>query len=320
MKLGIFTALFQQWPLEQALDYVKAAGVEAVELGVGAYPGNHHCNAAALLEDRSKAEALRRAVESRGLIISALSAHGNPLHPQKEIAGPHHQALVDAIKLAPRLGVSRVNCFSGCPGDHEGARYPNWVTCPWPPDFLAILEWQWNEKLIPYWREQAKLARENGVVLCFEMHPGFPVYNPETLLKLRNAVGEEIAANFDPSHLFWQGIDPLVAIRALKGAIGHVHAKDTALDSFNIRRDGVLDTKNYGNIPERAWVFRTVGYGHDLLFWREMVSTLRANGYDFVMSIEHEDGLASIEEGFQKAVTNLKQVLLSEPPPKMWWA
>jgi len=167
------------------------------------------------------------------LEISALSCHGNPLHPNSDIANRHRQDFRDTVRVAEKIGVRRVITFSGCPGDSEGSQYPNWVTCPWPPDFLRILEWQWNEKVIPYWQEEVRFCRDHGVdMISLEMHPGFVVYNPETLLRLREATGPEIGANFDPSHLFWQGIDPLAAIRQLGPAIFHVHAKDTIIGAI----------------------------------------------------------------------------------------
>jgi sugar phosphate isomerase/epimerase len=321
MKIGVFTALFQAQPLEQALDYIKECGVEAVELGAGAYPGKAHCPPEVLLKDEAERKQLLKAVEKRGLFISALSVHGNPLHPDPKIAKEHHQAQRDGVLLASKLGVKRVINFSGCPGDSEKAKAPNWVTCPWPPDFSEVVEWQWKEKVIPYWKEEAAFAKKNGIrMLCFEMHPGFVVYNPETLLRLRKEVGPVIGANFDPSHLFWQGIDPVAAIRKLEGAIFHVHAKDCRVDPINATVNGVLDTKPYGDEINRAWIFRTVGYGHGESVWRDIISTLKLVGYDYVLSIEHEDSLMSVNEGFRKAVDFLKQVVIAEKAGAMWWA
>ena len=320
MKLGVLTVLFKERPLEAVLDHVAEMGLQAVELGAGAWPGNAHCDPAALLQDPHRLNALRRAVEARGLIISALSCHGNPLHPDRLIAAGYDQVYRDTVRLAAELGVPVVNLFSGCPGDSDNARYPNWVTCAWPPDFTDLLQWQWEQKVIPYWREAGGFAQGQGVKLAFEMHPGFVVYNPETLLRLREAIGPVVGANYDPSHLYWQGIDPAASIRALAGAIYHVHAKDTYIDPANTAVNGVLDTKPYSDLAHRSWTFRTVGYGHDQLSWRGLVSALRLTGYDYVLSIEHEDAMASIDEGFSKAVSFLKDVLLSEQPSAMWWA
>lgn len=320
MKLGVLTVLYQDLTVEDTLDKLAGLGVEAVEFGTGNYPGNAHCDPDELLADASKAQALKKAVTSRGMIISALSCHGNPLHPDEDVARSAHDVWRKTARLAAELEVGVVNGFSGCPGDYAGARHPNWVTCAWPPDFLEVLDWQWNERVIPYWIEEAKFAREQGVVVGFEMHPGFVVYNPETLLRLRSAAGDELGANFDPSHLFWQGIDPVEAIKELGDAIFHVHAKDTAIDAANTAVNGVLDTKGYDKLLERSWLFRTVGFGHGAKTWRGIVSVLRAVGYDYVMSIEHEDALASIDEGLTKAVRLLQEVMFSEEPGEMWWA
>ncbi|HDN67377.1 MAG TPA: sugar phosphate isomerase/epimerase, partial [Firmicutes bacterium] len=173
---------------------------------------------------------------------------------------------------------------------------------------------------IPYWQKAGKFAQEHGVRICLEMHPGFVVYNTETLLRLREAVGEVIGANFDPSHLFWQGMDPIASVRKLGSAIFHVHAKDCRIDPFNASVNGVLDTKSYGDEIHRSWIFRTVGYGHGHEFWKDFVSTLRMVGYDDVLSIEHEDSLMSVNEGFTKAVAFLKEILLTEATGEMWWA
>ncbi|GBF77341.1 xylose isomerase [Paenibacillus sp. 598K] len=321
MKLGVFAVLFAQKSLEEALDYIKGQGLDAVEIGTGGYPGNAHCNPSELLADESKLNAFKEAVESRGLIISALSCHGNPLHPQKAIASEHDTVIRQTIELAGKLGVPVVNTFSGCPGDHEDAKYPNWPVAPWPNDFQEILDWQWENKVIPYWTEIGKLATEHNVKIGLELHGGFSVHTPATLLRLRAAAGEAIGANLDPSHLWWQGIDPVQAIRILgkEGAIHHFHAKDTVIDPVNVNSHGVTDMQSYTQMLDRAWQFRSVGFGHDNKTWADIISALRLVGYDYVVSIEHEDGLMSVEEGFSKAVQNLQQVLIREPLGEMWW-
>jgi sugar phosphate isomerase/epimerase len=322
VKLGVFTVLYQNVDLEKALDRLQELRVEAVEIGTGNYPGSAHCDPDPLLADPSRAEGFRKAVEGRGMIISALSQHGNPLHPQQDVARSAHETWRKTVQLAEMLEVPVVNAFSGCPGDHEGARYPNWVTCPWPDDFLDILEWQWSERVIPYWRAEAAYAKEHGVRIGFEMHPGFVVYNTETLLRLRSACGDAVGANLDPSHLFWQGMDPVEVIKLLgaQDAIFHVHAKDTQIDRRNASVNGVLDTKHYAQLLERSWVFRTVGYGQGEKVWRDIISTLRATGYDYVLSIEHEDGYMSTDEGLERGIELLRSILFTEPIGQMWWA
>ncbi len=321
MKLGVFTVLFAQKSLEEALDYIVDAGLEAVEIGTSNFPGDAHCPMKELLESRKRLHEFKANITGRGLIISALSCHGNPVHPNPAITREHHKNYEDTVRLAEKLGVKVVNCFSGCPGDSERSKYPNWVVCPWPPDFSEVVRWQWEEKVIPYWQKMGKFGRDHGVRFAFEMHPGFVVYNPETLIKLRKAVGGTvIGANFDPSHLFWQGMDPIACLKALKGAVYHVHAKDCYIDPGNTAVGGVLDTKSYTDEINRSWIFRTVGYGHGLDFWKEFVSTLRLIGYDHVLSIEHEDSLMSVNEGFRKAVKFLQGVLFTEKPGEVWWA
>jgi len=320
MKLGVLTTLYQNKPFEAMLDHVAELGLEAIELGTGGWPGDSHCKPDELLANKSKMRDFQKAVEKRGLIISGLSCHGNPIHPNKDLAKEYDKVYRDTVLLAAELDIPVVNLFSGCPGDSEDAVYPNWVTCAWPPEFRELLKWQWEEKVIPYWQEAGDFAAKAGIKLAFEMHPGFVVYNPETLLKLREAVGPVIGANYDPSHLFWQGIDAVASINHLTGAIHYFHAKDTYIDQRNTAINGVLDTKPFSNLSERSWSFRTVGYGHDQLTWRSIISALRISGYDYVVSIEHEDPLASVEEGLIKAINFLKDVLLNEPPAEMWWA
>lgn len=321
MKLSVMNPVLYNMSLEDALAYLSKLGVQAVELGCGGYPGTTHVDAAEYVKNPAKAKELLNLFEKYNLTISALSTHGNAVHPDKEIAASFHKDFENTVLLAEMLGVETVITFSGCPGDSEGSKYPNWVVCPWPEDFLKILDYQWNEVLIPYWKKAAKFAEDHGVKkIAFEMHPGFCVYNPETLLKLRAAVGDVIGANFDPSHLFWQGIDPVAAIRYLGDAIYHFHAKDTKIDDINTAANGVLDTKHYGDEINRAWIFRTVGYGHDESVWRDIISNLKLVGYDGAISIEHEDSLMSPKEGLEKAIDFLKKVMIFEGTGEMWWA
>lgn len=325
MKIGLFTPLFGDKPLPEVLDIVQDLGIQAVELGAGAYPGNPHLDVDNLLENAKAREEFLAELERRNITLSAISVHGNPLHPNRSIAADHHQAFRKGVQLASALGISCLNGFSGCPGDHSQAVNPNWVTCAWPDEFRDILNYQWNEVAIPYWTEQAAFLNEHNVNFCIEMHPGFIVYNNDTLLKLRHETGPHgtrIGANFDPSHLWWQGIDPLAAVRQLgiEGALFHVHAKDTRIEPETSKLNGNLDTKSYGDFLNRSWVFRSVGYGHGVEWWKEFVSVLRTVGYDHVLSIEHEDGLMTSMEGLKKAVTVLKQAVITQEAGPMFWA
>ena len=322
MKLGVITNLFADMSFEDALKKFKSLGIEAVEIGCGGYPGKAHCDPEKLLSDDKALGEWLALISKYGMEIAALAVHGNAVHPDPKVAESFHSDFVNAVLLAEKIGVDTVVTFSGCPGGSPEDKTPNWVTCPWPDDFGAILDYQWNEVLIPYWKKTAKFARSHGVTkIAFEMHPGFCVYNPETLLRLRAAVGDEIGANFDPSHLIWQGIEPVAAIRELGSAIYHFHAKDTKIDKYNTQKFGVLDTKHYTDEINRAWIFRSVGYGNGLDYWRDMISALRLVGYDKVMSIEHEDSLMTPEEGLRHAVEFLQQSIIKDPKPSgISWA
>ena len=320
MQIGVFTVLFAQRPFEEALDYIKETGCQAVEIGAGGYPGNAHCDPERLLADDSARKAFQDAITSRGLEISALSCHGNPLHPDQAIAAAHDTVFRQTVELARVLGVPNVITFSGCPGESETSKRPSWVTCPWPTEFAETLDWQWSERVTPYWKEAGTFARDNGVRVAIELHPGFVAYHTESFWRLREIGGEAIGVNFDPSHLFWQQMNPLTCVRELGDAIFHVHMKDTWLDPANIRRNGVLDTKPYTDEINRSWIFRTVGYGHGDSFWRALISELRLAGYDGALSIEHEDSLLSINEGFTKAVQFLREHVVTERPGEAWWA
>ncbi|WP_062046918.1 sugar phosphate isomerase/epimerase [Bacillus sp. JCM 19034] len=321
MKLGVFSVLFSNLSFEEMLDYVKDAGLDAVEIGTGGYPGNAHCPLDELLESEEKRKEYMEKIESRGLTISAFSCHGNPISPNKEFAKECQETFKKTVRLAKLLSVPVVNTFSGAAGDHEGAKYPNWPVAPWPNEYGDVLKWQWEEKLIPYWKEAGAFAKEHGIKVGLELHGGFLVHTPYTMLKLREETCDAIGANLDPSHLWWQGIDPVAAIKILgkAGAIHHFHAKDTFIDQDNVNMYGLTDMQPYGEIQTRSWNFRSVGLGHSSQEWTNIMSALRTYGYDYVVSIEHEDPLMSIDEGFKCAVDNLQKVLLREQPADMWW-
>ena len=318
MRVGVFTPLLSQLPLKDVLAKLKALDISTVELATGNYPGDAHCKLT-MLEDSRQLVEFQRLLADQGFSISALSCHGNALHPNPARAKEARETSRKTILLAEKLGVPAVVDFSGCPGDSPQATAPNWVTCPWPPDYLDVLDWQWNEVVTPYWIEHGSFAAQHNVKIAIEMHPGFVVYSPETMLRLRDIAGPSVGCNYDPSHMFWQGIDPIAAIRILGDAIFHVHAKDTQFYPVNLPRTGVLDTKPYTDERNRGWIFRTCGYGHGAEWWKEFVSTLRMFGYDNVLSIEHEDSLMSPEEGLTKAAQFLRDLVIEQQPTAPWW-
>lgn len=319
MQLSVVNGVFGGVTLDESLKFLSDKGVKQLELGVGGYPGTVHADAKVLIKDEKKRKELMDTFAKYGMTISALSVHGNCVHPDKAVAAKFEEDFRAACVLAGQIGIDRIVTFSGCPGSDEGAKQPSWVTCAWPPEYLDVLDYQWNQVLIPYWKEAVKFANENGVKkIALEMHPGFCVYNPETLLKLRKAVGDTIGANLDPSHLLWQGMDIIDVIYELKDAIYYFHAKDTEMNMRNVRKNGVLDTKHYSDLENRSWVFRTMGYGTDN--WKQIISALKVVGYDDSISIEHEDALMAPFEGLEKAIDYLKPMLIEGGGAKMWWA
>lgn len=320
MKLGVFAVLYGKKSLEEMLDHIQSKGLHTVEIGTGGYIGDAHCKPMELLQDEQKLHAFKQTFEQRNITISALSCHGNGLHPNSDVGDDHDRVFDATVELAAKLGVDTVVTFSGCPGESEHSKYPVWNTCPWPHDFSEMLKWQWEEKVIPYWRKKNELLKKHDIRVAIEPHPGFVVYNNETMLRLRQECGTQIGANFDPSHYFWQGMDPAICIRELGEAIYHFHAKDTKVERINAERNGVLDMKPYQDMANRSWVFRTVGYGHNEEVWRDIISALQLVGYKGAISIEHEDGLMTNEEGLNKAIAFLKDSIVENAAGEMWWA
>ena len=322
MDLGVLTVPLGDQSIDQAFAYLSDLGVDAVELGVGGWPGEGHIDRQAYLDDdRAQAE-LDELLDEYDLRISALATHNNPLHPEEEQADDADRELREAIELADQLGVDTVTCFSGLPAGAPGDSTPNWITAPWPNEHAEAHEYQWDEVAIPYWADLAEHADAHGVDVAIEMHPNMLVYEPTGLLALREATNERIGANFDPSHLYWQGIDITEAIRFLgeHDAIHHFHAKDTKVYESNVRLKGVLDTTVYTDEPDRSWLFRSIGYGHDESHWKDVVSTLRMVGYEGALSIEHEDSLTSSREGLEKAVDVLSRAVFETEPGEAYWA
>ncbi len=312
IPIGVFDPVYKDLSMDAMLDKVSALGLEAMEIGTGGYPESHHCPLDELVADASKAKAWQKKFEDRGIHVATLSCHGNPIHPDPEHAKKDRETFRNTVLLAERLGVKVIVGFSGCPGGSASDTQPNWVTYRWPPEYAAMQDWQWKERVVPYWKEAAKFAREHGIhKLAFEMHPNFVVYNPRTLLKLREAVGEEIGANCDLSHLFWQGCDPVEVIHFLgkQGAIYHAHMKDTAFYPDNVNKYGVLnfafETKD---LPLASETFRAVGYGHGAELWKSIMKAYMDIDYQGIFSIENEDPILSGEVGVERAAYVLKNV------------
>jgi DNA-(apurinic or apyrimidinic site) lyase len=322
MDIGVLTVPLGGQQLEDALAYLHGIGVDAVELGCGGHPGDDHLPRDEYLDDENAQQQLHDLLDEYDMRISALATHNNPLHPDEETAEKADTELREAVELADQLGVDAITCFSGLPAGGPNDETPNWITAPWPGEHADAHEYQWEEVAIPYWSDLAEHAAQYGVNVAIEMHPNMLVYEPSGMLRLREETNERIGANFDPSHLYWQGIDVTDAIRFLgeHDAIHHFHAKDTEVYEANSRYKGVLDTTPYDEEPDRSWLFRSVGYGHGEGHWKDIVSTLRMVDYDGALSIEHEDSLTSSNEGLEKAVAMLQRAVFREQPGEAYWA
>jgi sugar phosphate isomerase/epimerase len=312
IPIGVFDAVYDKLSLDAMLDKVSALGLEAMEIGTGGYPGSNHCPLDELVADAAKAKAWKKKFEDRGIRVATLSCHGNPIHPDAAHAARDTETFRKTVRLAEMLDVKVIVGFSGCPGGSPTDTQPNWITYRWPPEYAEMQDWQWKEKVVPYWKEAAKYAREHGIrKLAFEMHPNFVVYNPRTLLKLREAVGEEIGANCDLSHLFWQGCDPVEVIHFLgkQGAIYHAHMKDTAFFPDNVNKYGVLNFAfETQDLPLASETFRAVGYGHGANLWKQIIQAYMDVGFEGILSIENEDPILAGEVGVERAAYVLKNV------------
>jgi sugar phosphate isomerase/epimerase len=312
IPIGVFDPVYDHLPLDGMLERVSALGLEAMEIGTGGYPNNRHCALDDLIADKSRARAWQKKFEDKGIQVATLSCHGNPVHPNAEHARKDVDTFRKTVLLAEMLGIKVIVGFSGCPGGTPTDTQPNWITYRWPPEYDQMLAWQWKERVIPYWKEAAALARSHGIKrLAFEMSPNFVVYNPRTLLKLREAVGEEIGANCDLSHLFWQGCDPVEVIHFLgkQGALFHAHMKDTVIFPENTAKYGVLNFASEANeLPEASDTFRAVGYGHSASLWKAVVQAYMDVGYEGILSIENEDPILPGEIGVERAAYVLKNV------------
>jgi sugar phosphate isomerase/epimerase len=299
VDLCLYTDSVDRLSFEEALDLAARIGAPGIEIAAGGQSSAPHMRVDELLADRARRLAFAADFADRGLRIAALNCSAWPLHP---VDGGRHAELIRAtIRLAGELGVRKIVTMSGTPGDGPGSSTINWVWYPWPPDALALLERQW-EMTIRFWQEMAAFARNHGVEqIAFELHPLHLVYNVPTLLRMREAVGPIIGANVDPSHMFWQQMDPLAVVRALGPAVHHVHLKDTQLVPDQVALAGVLDQRPFEDPANRAWVFRTIGRGHDRSFWASLVAALVEVGYDDVLSIENEDVSQPAAEGVEEA-------------------
>jgi len=312
MKIGLVSDSLADLSLDAMLEAAAALGVQGVEINTGNWSSAPHIDLPGLLASGAERQRFLGAIEGRGLQLIALNANGNQLHPTD--GERQSEVLRQTIQLAGLLGIKKVCLMSGLPSGAPGDTTPNWVVSSWPPETQSILQWQWEEKLLPYWRLLAGFAKDNGVEqLAIELHGNQLVYNVPSLLRLRSEIGPIVGTNLDPSHLMWMGADPLAAIDALGSSIFHVHAKDTYLNAAKQRTTGLLENGSLADVSARSWSYITLGYGHSEGWWRDFCYRLRMSGYDDWLSIEHEDVMLSRMEGVRRSVELLNAAAPVEP-------
>jgi sugar phosphate isomerase/epimerase len=319
MEIALLTASMLDRPWESVLNAATRHGIRLIEACGGGHIPKVHYDPVRLASDEAAFENFRRSLDERGQNICAFSCHGNPLHPNRAIADAAHADFVATCKIAQQFGVKAVCVLAGTPGGGPDDQTPNWIVNSSFVMFKEAYRWQWAERVIPYWKKAARIANEHGVKICVEPHTGDVVYNTQTFLRLREAVGPVIGMNFDPSHLWWQGIDPVVLVETVGPAIYSCHVKDVFIDSRLVARDGVASSCDYDDWQNRSWSYRTIGYGHGESFWREFVIALRRVGYDGALSIECEEPYLTVDESLAKSVQLLRQVVPSEPAPTGNW-
>jgi sugar phosphate isomerase/epimerase len=299
LRVGLLTDAMPDRSFEEVAGWAARSGlIDDLEVGVGGYSPAPHCRPEELLGNPRALRQWQAVLDHAGLGLSALNVSGNPLHPKPEVATRHDTDLRNAVRLAAHLGVDRIVAMSGCPGAAASDRAaPHFSGGGWLPDLERIAEWQWRERVAPYWIEMSAFARREHprLTICFELHPGTYVYNVETFNQVRR-LGSNLGVNLDPSHFFWQSMDPLAIVGALGDRIGHVHGKDTTLNAHAMALNGLLDNRWPSPPDDMPWNFATVGRGHDQEWWRTFVGLLRDQGFGGTISIEYEDPFVPVDE------------------------
>ena len=311
MKLALCTDVLAELSFVQMLDRVKQYGISGVEMTAGGWSPCPHVATDELLASPSKLAAFRGELEKRDMRIVALNCSGNPLAPGA-LGEKHTTSSYKTLELAGKLGVKKIVMMSGLPGGGPDDKIPNWITSTvsWPDYMPGVIDYQWNEVAIPWWQAFTRHAAEHGIEqIALEEFPSQLVYNPSTLLRLREAVGDIIGMNLDPSHLIAMGADPIAAARKLEGVIYHVHGKDARIERGLADVDGLLEYQPVTQTKTRTWNYVAVGCGQDLKWWKEFFSVLRMTGYNGYVSLEMEDLTMSVEAGLRTSIDALNATL-----------
>jgi len=325
MKLGAYTACLHDRSLDETLKILGELGLTSAEINAGGFIPAPHLPIDDILASAGAREDYLGRYQQAGITLTGLNVNGNPLNPDPDVGPKHAADLRRAIDVAAALGVRRVVTMSGLPGAHPGSTAANWVVNPWDSQYLDILDHQWNDVAVPFWTDINARAAAADVKVCIEMHPHNLVFNPPTLQRLVEQTGAtHVGAEMDPSHLFWQGMDPVACVEYLGDLVFHAAAKDTRINPDNVKVVGVLDDrfartpaeqhplnlggKNTLNIwpKQAAWEFVAVGRGHGVEdFWVPFLRALHAIDPDMAVNIEHEDQEFDQVEGLRLAAGNL---------------
>ena len=313
MRIGLFTDGLSHLHLGDVLGWCRENEVVDIELGVGGYSSAPHVDLASLVNEPLARDRLAGELDESGCRLVALNASGNPLHPDVSVGDAHDAVLRNAVRVARLLGVNRVVAMSGCPGGPGGGSWPVFAGGAWLPDMEGLWDWQWEQKIAPYWRQFSRWASVEApdVTICLELHPGTSIYNAESFALLCTVTEGNVLVNLDPSHFWWQGIDPLREIEALAGRIGFAHGKDTIVHPGRVAVHGVLDFRWPAAAATMPWHFCAVGAGHTEEEWCKLLAALRRGGYDGVVSIEHEDPDREPEAGIALSLAGLRAALNS---------
>jgi len=310
MKIGLVTDSLKDQSFEEMLKTCRNLGIGEIELGVGNWSPAPHVQLDEWLESAAKRDEIKGLLKDYGITVSAFNCSGNPLAPG-EWGAREDLVTRKCFRLSEYFGLDKVVMMSGLPAGGPDDKYPNWVVTSWPAETQEMLDYQWNKVAIPYWKELTKAAKDCGVTkLALEPHGCQLVHDVENFFRLKDACGgdETIGFNLDPSHLFWQGADPIAVARALKENIYHVHIKDVRIER-PAAVNTMLDGKGVLEFADRSWNFVIPGFGHDSHWWSEFIITLRMMGYDDVLSIEHEDYTMDTMAALGKTVSLLKSIL-----------